>query len=179
MANELNEDEQNENESISQIENAISESGIAVPESQEVEVESDSTHDDDNATVNEMNQFFKERYAIYQDLLGPELKENEELKRKQKKKLMKNIFRLLKYQFIATYCFVFVFILMIALNYVLHISENVIVEIAGFLKFYITSIVAELIAILFFIVKNVFDRSIYDLFKNFDKTKKEDGDSSP
>ena len=41
----------------------------------------------------------------------------------------------------------------------------------SFMKFYITSIIVELISILFFIVKNVFDTSIIDLFKNFDKNK--------
>lgn len=60
---------------------------------------------------------------------------------------------------------------MVAFNQFLGINENVISEIFEFSKFYITSIVAELIAILFFIVKNVFDKSIVDLFKNFDKNK--------
>lgn len=38
-----------------------------------------------------------------------------------------------------------------------------------FLRFYIGATLAELIAILFFIVKQIFDKSIVELFKNFDR----------
>ena len=112
-------------------------------------------------------------YGIYKDILSPQLQKNEELKRQQKKKLMDNIFKLLKTQFIATYVLIFGFIMMIALNQEFGITENTMTQIFDFLKFYITTIIAELIAMLFFIVKNVFDKSIVDLFKNFDKDRAE------
>lgn len=155
---------------VEEIKNAIDESGISVPKSQSVNVpESISGKGQEDSDVKEMNDFFFQRYKIYEKILAPELKENEKLKRQQKGNLMNNIFKLLKYQFIATYIFIILFIIMIGANTYLNITANVITQIFDFLKFYITSIVAELIAILFFIVKNVFDKSIVDLFKNFDK----------
>ena len=51
----------------------------------------------------------------------------------------------------------------------LDLSEKIILNLIKFIEFYITSIVVELISILFFIVKNVFDTSIVELLKGFDK----------
>lgn len=56
----------------------------------------------------------------------------------------------------------------------LMISELIVSKIIGFIEFYITSIVVELLSILFFIVKNVFDKSIVDLIKNFDTRGRND-----
>lgn len=75
-------------------------------------------------------------------------------------------------EFIATYVFTLVMILMIALSNWLKIEQAVLEDMFSFLKFYITSILAELIAILFFIVKQVFDSSIVELFKSFDRDLK-------
>lgn len=161
---------------ISQLENAILESGIVVPSSPSVNVmnkeeSTDSCQSETDDTIEEMNNYFTKQYYIYKDILAPQLIKNEELKRRHKSRLMNNIFTLLKCQFIVTYIFIVIFILMIAFNVYLQITTQVIIEIFSFLKFYITSIVVELISILFFIVKNVFDKSIVDLFKNFDKQK--------
>ncbi len=151
------------------IEQTVTESDIKVPSVQSVNLNGYSNTDNDN--IDGINQIFNASYGIYKDILSPQLQKNEELKRKQKNKLMDNIFKLLKTQFTATYVLIFGFIIMIALNQKLGITEKTITHIFDFLKFYITTIIAELIAILFFIVKNVFDKSIVDLFKNFDKDR--------
>lgn len=154
---------------------AINASGISVPASQSVNVHESNMSGinaniiSDTADVLEMNKFFKEKYAIYNDVLAPELRKNEKLKREHKTALMENVFKILSLQFKATYIFIALFIIIVTFSSMLNISENIILRILDFLQFYITSIVAELIAILFFIVKNVFDKSIVDLFKNFDK----------
>lgn len=159
------------------LEAAISESGINVPPSPSVNVSENEKQSDvppygSGGEIREMNDYFFRQYEIYKNILAPELIKNEELKRSQKKDLMRNIFKLLKWQFIATYILFILFIVIIALNdYCFRINAQVIIEILSFLKFYITSIVVELVSILFFIVKNVFDKSIVDLFKNFDKNK--------
>lgn len=153
------------------IEQTITDSNFEVPERQSVEIYGYSDTDSDN--IDGINQMFNASYGIYKDILSPQLQKNEELKRKQKKQLMDNIFKLLKTQFIATYILIFGFIIIIALNQKFGITQKTIIQIFDFLKFYITTIIAELIAILFFIVKNVFDKSIVDLFKNFDKNRTE------
>lgn len=117
----------------------------------------------------QMNEAFELSRKLYQDVLSPQLEKNEELKREQKKELMSKIFKILKWQFIFTYFFVAIILLGSLLSGNLKISENIILNIISFVKFYITSIIVELLSILFFIVKNVFDKSIVDLIKNFDK----------
>lgn len=162
------------NTQAEKIKTAINEIGITVPETQFIEVSEVSNK---NAVIDsdikEMNDFFAKRYSIYKDVLAPELKENEKLKRTHKTELMKNIFKLLNIQFVFTYIFVLILIVTTIFSNFLNISEEIVVQIFSFSRFYITSIVAELIAILFFIVKSVFDKSIVDLFKNFDKDNKD------
>lgn len=121
-----------------------------------------------SAGINEMNNFFDKRYAIYEKVLSPELKANEALKRTHKTDLMQNLFKILKVQFGFMYGFITLFLIYICASNWLNISDDVIFKIITFIEFYITSIIVELISILFFIVKNVFDKSIFDLFKNFD-----------
>lgn len=120
----------------------------------------------------QMNNAFELVRKIYQDVLSPQLEENEILKREQKRELMSKIFKILKWQFMFTYVFVTILIVGAIFSNKLHISENIVSSIIKFVEFYITSIVAELLAILFFIVKNVFDKSIVDLIKNFDIREK-------
>ena len=97
--------------------------------------------------------------------------ENEKLKRQQKKDLMNKIFSLLKIQFIFTYSLMTLSIIAIIFSHFLLISDGTIALLIDLFKFYVTAIIGELIAILFFIVKNVFDKSIVDLISNFDKKK--------
>lgn len=138
-----------------------------------VNIEGNNTYNDQAETiyplgVTEMNSFFIKRYDIYEKVLAPELRENEILKRKHKTKLMDNIFKILKIQFVFMYISITLLLVGIFASKWLMISEDIIANIISFMKFYISSIVVELISILFFIVKNVFDKSIFDLFKNFD-----------
>lgn len=119
--------------------------------------------------IKEMNSRFKLSQKIYEDVLAPQLEQNEDLKREQKRTLVDKLFKLLAFQFIVTYIFVFMLILSIIFSCKLALSENVILNLMKFIEFYITSIVVEFISILFFIVKNVFDTSIVELIKGFDK----------
>lgn len=166
--------ETNDIPSDPQIKEAIKDLKISVPTTAEVNVQSDSETGNAEDSVREMNTFFEQKYHIYNDILAPQLKKNEKLKREHKRVLLQKLFKFLKLQFIATYIIVAMLIIMVGANMWLNITETIIAQIFDFLKFYITTIVAELIAILFFIVKNVFDKSIFDLFKNFDKEDNKD-----
>ena len=152
--------------------NVINSLEITVPEKQKVEIEKDEKSDPNSIDVIEMNVLFEMKSYIYQKVLGPELQENESLKREQKKALMNNIFKILKWQFIFTYVFVTVLLAAVLFSAFLKIEASTISTIIKFIQFYITSIVVELISILFFIVKSVFDKSIVELFSNFDREKK-------
>lgn len=122
----------------------------------------------------QMNESFELARIMYQDVLSPQLQENEKLKREQKKELMEKLFKILSFQFIFTYAFVFILIIGTFASSFFNISENIIQNVFKFVEFYITAIVVELLSILFFIVKNVFDTSIVDLIKNFDKRKRKE-----
>lgn len=154
------------NEQIAAIESATKD--IPIPNQPEVNLEMPSS---DSDMISGMNEAFAMKQRLYEKVLAPQLEENEKLKREQKTDLMNNIFIILKWQFIATYVFVLVVLIALLCSTLLGIPEKVAIEAISFIKFYITSIIVELISILFFIVKNVFDTSIVDLFKNFDKSK--------
>lgn len=119
--------------------------------------------------VIQMNESFELARKMYQDVLSPQLKQNEDLKRTHKTLLMEKIFGILKWQFIFTYIFVLILIIGTLASSYIGLSETIVQSIIKFVEFYITSIVVELLSILFFIVKNVFDKSIVDLIRNFDK----------
>lgn len=99
------------------------------------------------------------------EILSPQLTENEVQKRNFKERLMKYVLRVLIGQLI----FVGVPVVgVVAVGCVgCFVGGQYMVTIVGdmfsFLKFYITAIIAELLAMLFFIVKFVFDKSIVDL----------------
>lgn len=154
------------NEQIAAIESATK--NIPIPNQPEVNLEMPSS---DSDMISGMNEAFAMKQRLYEKVLAPQLEENEKLKREQKTDLMNNIFIILKWQFIATYVFVLVVLIALLCSTLLGIPEKVAIEAISFIKFYITSIIVELISILFFIVKNVFDTSIVDLFKNSDKSK--------
>ena len=129
-----------------------------------------ATPDLDSEIIADMNEAFAMKQRLYEKVLAPQLSKNEELKRDHKNRLMDNIFKILKWQFIATYIFVIIAIFVVGYSSIFSSkSEKLVLELISFVKFYITAIIAELISILFFIVQNVFDTSIVDLFKNFDK----------
>lgn len=135
-----------------------------------------SASEEESVVASELNGDFSYKQRLYEKVLAPELEKNEELKRQQKQKLMTKIFQILKWQFIATYGFVLIIIIIIAKSNQLELSDTIIGKMIDFIQFYITSIIAELIAILFFIVKDVFDKSIFELFRNFDSKGKEEKD---
>lgn len=145
-----------------------------VPSQPKVELQAPNS---DSEIITDMNDAFAMKRRLYEEVLAPQLKENEVLKREQKKGLMENLFAILKWQLIATYMAVTIILLILMFSSFLGISEQLATEAIEFIKFYITSIIVELIAILFFIVKNVFDTSITDLFSNFDKNSKDKKDS--
>lgn len=142
---------------------------VDIPSQVNIKIESSPSISNDAI---QMNESFELVRIMYQDILSPQLEKNEILKRKQKQTLMINIFKILKIQFAFTYIFVFMLVIGVLGSSILHIPESIIDSVIKFVEFYITSIVVELISILFFIVKNVFDRSIVDLIKNFDKRNK-------
>lgn len=152
----------------------IQTAGIVFPNEQIVDIENDKKDSDNTKSdIDEMNAYFELRHKIYEKVLSPQLEKNEELKRIHKNVLMTNIFKILKWQFIFTYVFVSALLIAVVLSKNLfQLDIKIIKIIVKFIEFYITSIVVELIAILFFIVRNVFDKSIVDLFKNFDDTQR-------
>ena len=136
---------------------------IGIPNTVNVHIQDYFDNSIKDKDIKEMNNRFKLSQKIYEDVLAPQLEENENLKREQKRTLVDKLFKLLAFQFIVTYIFVFMLILSIIFSGKLTLSENVILNLMKFIEFYITSIVVELISILFFIVKNVFDTSIVEL----------------
>lgn len=119
--------------------NVINSLEITVPEKQKVEIEKDEKSDPNSIDVIEMNVLFEMKSYIYQKVLGPELQENESLKREQKKALMNNIFKILKWQFIFTYVFVTVLLAAVLFSAFLKIEASTISTIIKFIQFYITS----------------------------------------
>lgn len=156
---------------------------IPIPDSVDVKVEDAPTIEKD---VMDMNGAFNLSRRMYENVLAPQLEENESIKRFHKSVLLENLFKILKAQFAMTYFFVLVLIVSIIFSgdinisdgvmLKLNVSDQVVTQLIKFIEFYITSIVVELISILYFIVKNVFDTSIVDLLKGFDK-RKEDKDT--
>ena len=142
---------------------------VEIPDTVNVHIQNSFNIYSNENYIRDMNNRFKLSQKIYEDVLAPQLEENEKLKRDQKKTLIKKLFNLLFFQFIVTYIFVLMLILSIIFSGKLDLSEKIILNLIKFIEFYITSIVVELISILFFIVKNVFDTSIVELLKGFDK----------
>lgn len=113
------------------------------------------------------------RNQLLLETLSPHLSRNEEQKRQFKVKLM----NLTKQLIILQLVFVAIPILLIfgdlCLKLPVPVFEKIPVEIVpsifSFLKYYITAIIAELLAMLFFIVRFVFDKSIVDLVREMIK----------
>lgn len=150
-----------------------------IPNTVDVDIKTESKDElDQKEDVQQMNEAFGIARKIYEGVLAPQLEQNEGLKRKQKEKLMNKLFEILKLQFWFTYIYVLILVLAVLFSGILGISENLVLNVIKFAEFYITSVVAELIAILFFIVKSVFDKSIVELIKDFDKRDNDKNDKS-
>lgn len=137
---------------------------VDIPDSLDIQITNSMS-----SVTEQMNELFEFVRNMYENVLSPQLKENEKLKREHKTILMNNLFKILKGQFVFTYIFVLALIIGTLASSWLKLSEVIVKDVIQFVEFYITSIVVELLAILFFIVKNVFDKSIVDLIRNFDK----------
>lgn len=103
--------------------------------------------------------------------LKPHLSKNEKQKRNFKETLMKFIMWVL----IAQLAFVGIPMILVFMSLIFHwgwlrpLSENNVVQVFSFLKYYISAIIAEVLAMLFFIVQFVFDKSIVDLVRKMIK----------
>lgn len=103
--------------------------------------------------------------------LAPQLEENEKQKRNFKESLMKYIIIILSIQlgFFLFVVFLFAFAFCFKTPFTNSISIEQLKHIIEFLKYYISAVIVEFIAMLFFIVKFVFDRSIVGLIKQLFK----------
>ena len=101
------------------------------------------------------------------DVLSPEVSENESVKRIHKYILLLLMTLFLVVQFSSVHI-----ISTIVLGYAVSDGSDIeiIKSLLTFVLTYITSVVAELIVILKYIVKNVFDTSLVDLVKIFKET---------
>lgn len=110
------------------------------------------------------------------DYLSPEIQKNEESKRKHKGILILLLAIFIVVQFGSVYVFSFK-VIEYATNS--KASLDIIKSLLAFVSAYITSVVVELIAILNYIVKKVFDTSIAELIKIFkdtsESTKEQEG----
>lgn len=107
------------------------------------------------------------------EVLSPEIKENEIKKRKHKDWLMYGMGAFLLLQFLLVACIIIGSGWWIIKSHVEGnpFADSTIQLIFTFIGAYITSVVVELIAILKYIVKNVFDTSIAGMVNNFKDDK--------
>lgn len=119
--------------------------------------------------INEETLIKNVNNKVLLDILSPEIKDNENAKRKHKFILIGLLAAFLIIQFLAVG-----FISDKVISYaILETSKAEIVNsLLTFVTGYITSVVIELIAILKYIVKNVFDTSLIELVKIFKETDK-------
>lgn len=111
------------------------------------------------------NNFIKNvNNQVLINFLSPEISNNEKAKRIYKIILISTLLLFI----IAQFCSVYIFTNK-AINYTVLETANsqIVKELFLFISAYITSIVVELIAILKYIVQNVFDTSIAELIKLF------------
>lgn len=120
--------------------------------------------------------------SIVKDALMPELKENEHQKRKLKKTVLKGVcFFIFFYSLFMFICLILlIYTITIGSNKFLFIDSNLCSQLINFMKFFVTASLCEFIAMLFMIVKYVFDKSIVELVRLFkdDSSKSIDNDIS-
>ncbi len=102
--------------------------------------------------------------VVLLDYLSPEINNNEEAKRKHKYILITLVAIFLFFQFSTVYK-----MSMSVMHYAIEMEANIEILklLIGFVSAYITSVVVELIAILKYVVKRVFDTSIKELIELF------------
>lgn len=103
------------------------------------------------------------------DILSPEISNNEKSKRIHKLVLIILLTVFLIIQFISVFEFTNS---VISYGIGQNVNHEILKSLLTFVSAYITSVIVELIAILRYIVKNVFDASIADLVKLFKEQEK-------
>lgn len=103
------------------------------------------------------------------DAVTTEITKNEEKKREHKDLLLKLVAWFLGLQFGLFFLLLSGVIVMIVVAHMVKMdfSMDVINSVFDMLKMYLTSIIVEMISMLYFIVRNVFDTTIPDLAKQF------------
>ncbi len=130
--------------------------------------------------IEAMNAEFGLINTLYTSL-STEVAQNEVKKRELKGNLLKGVFKLLYAQTAVTFL-IFILILggiILSGTQVglldINLSQDTINNLIKFVTYYITTVVAEVLGMLYFIVKNVFNESITELFNNFkDLLRKEE-----
>lgn len=123
-----------------------------------------------NSDINEVDNIIKNaNNQFLLNVLSPEITANENKKRNHKDKLLTAVEVFLGIQFLVVFILVgyTLFKILYCHEHQNPLSDGTLKIIFTFLSAYITSVVVELIAILQFIVKNVFDTSIAELVKLF------------
>ena len=103
-----------------------------------------------------------------------EITKNEETKRKHKDWLLKAVISFLACQFGLFFILLTGVIICFIVGYMTGFPSDMSTSIFDMLKIYLGSIIVELISMLYFIVKNVFDTTIPDLAKQFAKDKNDE-----
>ena len=123
-----------------------------------------SDDDDIHSIISNLDIF------VYKDILAPEIQKNEDIKRKHKEKLLKLISKIIYINFFTI--IISVVFIFIGIMFFDKIDIEFCKELLSFLKFFLSALFTEFISILFFIVHNVFDKSIFNLFSSFGNKKK-------
>lgn len=140
--------------------------------SQETLIEGNSK-EDSQKIITDANNYFLVK------ILSPEVKENEQKKREHKDKLIELIENFLKVQLKILVGLIFITLVTIFLFHFLQNDFEIeyFKLVIGIVGVYITSVVVELIAMLKYVVENVFDTSItklVELFRtNYNDNRKE------
>lgn len=107
----------------------------------------------------------------YEFVLANEFRANESQKRTFKPILLTIISTLIFFQLIFSNAIILIIVLSLVAgdNPILFINKidlSIVSELFDFLKYYITSTVVELLAMIYFIIRYVFDKSVEDMIKN-------------
>ena len=122
--------------------------------------------------INDSDKSNFESARMYFNILSHNLSENEDQNRKFKKQLVDTIFKFLGWQFFALHIFIALFFWLVFISDRTNLSETSVGQVVDLLKCYIISVITELISVVFFIVKDVFDKSLINLIKSFDTSSK-------
>ena len=110
---------------------------------------------------------------LLKNILGPQLHENENQKRKLKNKLINFMLAMLIVQsllvFLPVLCIIISSCFKIPFLNMLTLDQQELIF--NFLKYYVTAVIAEFLTMLYFVIRYVFDKSIVDLVKELVKQR--------